>query len=77
MSGGYDMRTPISPYRCPLGRLQPERMDVESVKQRGWREEHILVVSDSDTRLDFLEREVIRRIGERLYGSGRMSRGKT
>jgi hypothetical protein len=57
--------------------LQPEPIDVEAVKQRGWREEHILVVSDSDARLDFVERELIRRIGERLYGLGGRTRGKT
>lgn len=71
------MRTPIPPYRSPLGRMQPERMDIEAMKQRGWREEHILVVSDSDSRLDFVERELIRRIGERLYGSGGMTSGTT
>jgi hypothetical protein len=71
------MRTPIPPYRCPLGRMQPESVDVEVVKRRGWREEHILVVSESDTRLDFIEREFIRRIGDRLYGSGGRSRGTT
>ena len=71
------MRTPIPPYRCPLGRMQLESIDVEVVKRRGWREEHILVVSESDTRLDFIEREFIRRIGERLYGSGGRSRGTT
>ncbi len=71
------MKTPSSPYCSPLGRIQPERMDVEAVKRRGWREEHILVVSDSDARLDFIERELIRRIGERLYGSGGRTRGTT
>ncbi|MFM7570150.1 MAG: hypothetical protein ACKO8O_15820 [Betaproteobacteria bacterium] len=49
------MRMPITHYRCPLGRVQPESMDVEAVKQRGWREERILVISDADTRLDFVE----------------------
>ena len=43
---------------------------VDAVKRSGWREQHILVFSDQDERLDFLEREFIRRIGERLYGSG-------
>ncbi len=71
------MRAPIAPYRCPLGGMQPERMNVEAVKPRGWREDHILVVSDSDARLDFVERELIRRIGERLYGSGGTNHGKT
>jgi len=55
-------------YRCPLARLQPESTDLEAVKQQGWREQHILVVNESDDRLDFVEREFIRRIGERLYG---------
>jgi len=57
-------------YRCPLARLQPESTDLEAVKQQGWREQHILVVNESDDRLDFVEREFVRRIGERLYGAG-------
>lgn len=63
-------------YRCPLGRLQPERPDPEAVKKTGWRQDHILVVSESDERLDFVEREFVRRIGERLYGSGGKPSGK-
>ena len=64
------MKMHIPSYRCPLGRLQPETTDVEAVKQQGWREQHILVVNESDDRLDFVEREFVRRIGERLYGVG-------
>ncbi len=62
------MHTPS--YRCPLGRLQPEPTDLEAVKQQGWRDQHILVINESDERLDFVEREFVRRIGERLYGAG-------
>ncbi len=62
------MKTPASPYRCPLIKFQPIPMDVEAVKRNGWREDQILVVAQSDERLDFMEREFIRRIGERLYG---------
>lgn len=65
------MKVPAHHYRCPLGRLQPEAMDLEAIKENGWREQHILVVSEQDDRLDFVEREFIRRIGERLYGEGR------
>jgi hypothetical protein len=50
--------------------MQPVPVDLDAVKQRGWQEQHILVVSESDERLDFLERQLIRRIGERLYGRG-------
>ena len=63
------MDLPTPRYRCPLGRLQPESMDVEAVKRRGWREQRLLVVSVDDDRLDWVERELIRRIGERLYGA--------
>lgn len=62
------MKIPANTYRCPLGRLQPQTTDLEAIKQSGWREQHILVVSEQDDRLDFVEREFVRRLGERLYG---------
>lgn len=65
------MKIPPHRYPSPLGRCQPEIMDVETTKRDGWQEQHILVVSDNDTRLDFVEREFIRRIGNRLYGKPR------
>lgn len=65
------MKIPAQPYRCPLGRVQPQTTDLEAMKQSGWREQHILVVSERDERLDFVEREFVRRIGERLYGGKR------
>ena len=65
------MKIPHPPYRCPLGRIQPIAVDAEAVKRDGWREQKILVVSERDERLDFVERELVRRIGERLYGPGR------
>lgn len=65
------MKVPAHPYRCPLGRLQPETTDLEAMKQRGWRDQNLLVVNATDERLDFIEREFIRRLGERLYGGAR------
>ena len=62
------MKVPIHQYRCPLGRVQPVTTDLDAMKRNGWRDQHILVVSESDERLDFIEREIVRRIGERLYG---------
>ncbi len=64
------MKIPTPRYQGTLGRLQSERMDPETIKRTGWREEHILVVKATDERLDFIERELVRRIGERLYGAG-------
>ena len=65
------MKIPTPQYRCPLGRLQPQTTDLEAIKQTGWRDQHILVVSEEDAQLDFVEREFVRRIGERLYGGKR------
>lgn len=64
------MKIPQPRYQSPLGRMQPTPVDLDAVKQRGWQDQHILVVSEDDERLDFFERQLIRRIGERLYGSG-------
>ncbi len=69
------MKIPTPIYRCPLGRLQPDTTDLDAIKQRGWRDQHILVVNAFDERLDFIEREIVRRIGERLYGQGGTRRG--
>ena len=65
------MKVPTPHYHCPLGRLQPQATDLDAIKERGWRDQHILVVHASDERLDFIEREIVRRIGERLYGGAR------
>ena len=64
------MKVPTPQYRCPLGRLQPQATDLNVIKERGWRDQHILVVSPDDERLDWMERELVRQIGERLYGTG-------
>jgi hypothetical protein len=61
------MKIPTYRYRCPLDRFD-ERDDPEDIKRQGWRDQHILVVSEEDKRLDFVEREFVRRLGERLYG---------
>ncbi|BAP88865.1 putative uncharacterized protein [Burkholderiales bacterium GJ-E10] len=65
------MKIPTQPYRCPLARLQPQTTDLDALKERGWRERRVLVVGADDERLDFVEREIVRRIGERLYGGRR------
>lgn len=65
------MKIPPARYPSPLGRMQATPMDVEAAKRQGWREQHILVISDEDERLDFMERQLVRSIGERLYGDRR------
>lgn len=45
-----------------------ERCPAEHLKRDGWRDHNILVVSPDDHRLTWPERELIRHIGEKLYG---------
>lgn len=61
----------MSAYRCPLAKLLPSKPDPEQVKREGWREQGILVVSADDHRLDMIQREFVKQIGEKLYGSKR------
>jgi len=59
------------PPRCALGGMAAENMDADAIKRAGWREQKILVVSADDRRLDFVQREFVKQIGEMLYGSHR------
>ena len=46
-----------------------ERRSAEEVKREGWREQGLLVVSPADPRLSWPERELVRQLGEKLYGA--------
>ena len=69
------MKTYPKHYQCPLGRLQPQVTDLDAVKRNGWREQHILVISETDSRLDFIEQAFVKRIDERLFGEGSKRHG--
>lgn len=45
-----------------------KRPDPETIKREGWRAQGILVVSPADDRLTWPERELIKQLGEKLYG---------
>ena len=63
------MKIPTPQYRSPLGRLMPEpRQDPEEIKREGWLDQHILVISPEDARLNWTERELLRLLLERLTG---------
>jgi hypothetical protein len=38
------------------------------VKREGWREQGVLAVAIDDERLSWPERELVRQLGEKLYG---------
>ena len=66
---------------CPRAGQRPdpgggERRSIEEIKREGWLEQGLLVVDAEDQRLTpdqvrgrlWPERELIRQLGERLYG---------
>ena len=44
------------------------RRDPEQVKREGWQEQRMLAVSLDDQRLTWPERELVRQLGDKLYG---------
>lgn len=44
------------------------RRDPERVRRDGWKEQKLLAVSLDDDRLTWPERELIKQLGEKLYG---------
>jgi len=55
------------PPTCALGKFVPSQMDVESVKREGFNNHGILVVAVDDQRLSWIERQIIQKIGDRIY----------
>ena len=47
------------------------RTPPEHLKRDGWHEQGILVVAAKDDRLSWPERQLIRQLGEKLYGKGK------
>ena len=51
------------------------RPSAESIKQDGWRAQGVLVIEVDDQRLTWPERELVRQLGERLYGGRTREQG--
>ena len=45
-----------------------QRRDPDQIKREGWKEQGVLAVAVDDLRLTWPERELIRQLGEKLYG---------
>ena len=58
-----------------------ERRPANEIKREGWQEQGILAVAAEDGRLTWPERELVRGLGEKLYGRrsepSRDARGRT
>jgi hypothetical protein len=44
------------------------RRNSDEVKREGWKEQGVLAVAVDDDRLTWPERELVRQLGEKLYG---------
>ena len=51
------------------------RIPPEEIKRLGWREQRLLVISPSDPRLTWPERQLVCQLGERLYGDRKAAAG--
>ncbi len=58
----------MTELRSYLGRLQARPIDPDLEKRLGWSKHGILVVAEEDARLTWPERQLIRQLGEKLYG---------
>jgi len=45
-----------------------QRRDPDQIKRDGWKEQGVLAIAVNDQRLTWPERELIRQLGEKLYG---------
>ncbi len=48
-----------------------ERRPPEHIKREGWQAQRVLVIEAADVRLTWPERELVRQLGEKLYGDQR------
>jgi hypothetical protein len=50
------------------------RRSPDQIKREGWHQQGVLVVATDDERLSWPERELIRQLGEKLYGGKQQQR---
>ncbi len=48
-----------------------ERRPPAHIKREGWQAQRVLVIEADDERLTWPERELVRQLGEKLYGDQR------
>lgn len=62
-----------SPMLTSLGRYLPRAAasiaEMEALRRRAWRQDGVLSLRDGDDRLSWPERELVRQLGDRLYGA--------
>ncbi len=72
-AGRHDDPTRRSPVLSSLGRFLPRAAaslaEMEGLRRRAWRQDGVLSLRDGDDRLTWPERELVRQLGDRLYGA--------
>lgn len=58
-----------SSYRSPLN--LSNSVDYDAIKKNGFHDQGLLVVDINDDRISWVEREVLRQVGEKLYGKSK------
>ena len=51
-----------------------DRRDPDCVRREGWQEQSVFAVSLDDSRLTWPERELVRQLGEKLYGPRQLAK---
>ena len=52
-----------------------KRRPAEDIKRAGWQAQRVLVIDANDERLTWPERELVRQLGEKLYGERQKRQG--
>lgn len=52
-----------------------KRRPPEDIKRAGWQSQRVLVIDANDERLTWPERELVRQLGEKLYGDKQERQG--
>lgn len=67
--GAPARRSPmLSSLSRHLPRAAASAAELETLRRRAWRQDGVLSLRDGDDRLTWPERELVRQLGERLYG---------
>jgi hypothetical protein len=80
LPGGGEEPPRRSPMLTSLSRHLPRPAasagELEMLRRRAWRQDGVLSLRDGDDRLTWPERELVRQLGERLYGGRSASLGE-
>ncbi|HEU0069789.1 MAG TPA: hypothetical protein VFS04_00715 [Alphaproteobacteria bacterium] len=74
LSGAPSLSGPLTgPLKSYLGHHLPRAAtsaaELDALRRRAWKQDGVLSLRDGDDRLSWPERELVRQLGERLYGA--------